>query len=377
MNQDGGNGFDVPAGDEFVRFVFRGKRFETHELPVAVLPSLTALEKLLRLVAAAKYRKQHELPSAPRGFLSEFRLILAYRGEGSTVTGCVAHLPKKDAGHYDQSLSDAGQWLNSAQNEAEAASLSEEMLLQLVRMTEVLDEDESLSIHQRGGRQLVAVTRKAHDTLKGWRSTPTVRRERGLLGKIVGGRHQEYFEVDVPRYGKLVKFKAFREDDWPTITTAMSNPNKFEVRIDAVVDEDLSDIPTEGIMAHHIEFVDGPELYTRLEHLAGLADGWYDGQGYGITENTMQRARKLLFRLLENVRGLSRPRLYPTFQGGVQMEWSVGTAELEIDVQPEGGVETAVTIGEHDESDFFLPGEEDDLHHWASGKFHELIRGKR
>ena len=71
-------------------------------------------------------------------------------------------------------------------------------------------------------------------------------------------------------------------------------------------------------------------LDVQFTRLAGLTDGWLDGRGKAITDNTLISARGFLDLLA--VHGLPVPHLYPTEEGFVRGEWSTrGLHEVSIE----------------------------------------------
>lgn len=64
--------------------------------------------------------------------------------------------------------------------------------------------------------------------------------------------------------------------------------------------------------------------------------GWLDGQGAATHPGAFERARSLLTRLLEI--GAPVPRVYPVPDGGVQAEWTIGSREVSVTVEPGGAL---------------------------------------
>ena len=72
------------------------------------------------------------------------------------------------------------------------------------------------------------------------------------------------------------------------------------------------------------------DLETRLEELACLKDGWLNGEGSALDRERL----KLLagnFRRYFDV-ALPLPHLYPTLDGGVLAEWTLGHWAVSLDV---------------------------------------------
>lgn len=85
-------------------------------------------------------------------------------------------------------------------------------------------------------------------------------------------------------------------------------------------------------------------LMLRLEELANLKDGWLDGKGKAPAPEKLQRLA-VLFEANFNA-NLSLPHLYPTPDGGIQAEWSLGDweASLEINLDTQTGEYQALNI---------------------------------
>lgn len=78
--------------------------------------------------------------------------------------------------------------------------------------------------------------------------------------------------------------------------------------------------------------LDPLDVAAQLDEMRGLSDGWLDGQGLAPDPKGLD----WLARAFEEhwPDGLPKPRMYPTPEGGVQAEWSIGSyrPSLEIDL---------------------------------------------
>ena len=79
--------------------------------------------------------------------------------------------------------------------------------------------------------------------------------------------------------------------------------------------------------------MNGDDLSTRLDELARLPTGWFDG-ALGVAP---ERADLACFadgfrRFASDT--VPTPYLYPTVEGGIQAEWSLGTIEATLELQP-------------------------------------------
>lgn len=71
------------------------------------------------------------------------------------------------------------------------------------------------------------------------------------------------------------------------------------------------------------------DIDSRLSELLQLKDGWIEGKGKAIDPSG---AEWLLQGFRENYEAtLPLPRLFPTLEGGVQAEWSLGVQEITVE----------------------------------------------
>ena len=87
----------------------------------------------------------------------------------------------------------------------------------------------------------------------------------------------------------------------------------------------------------HINPLDPLDVPAQLDDLRNLKDGWYDGYGKAPSHEGLDwLAHKFM---LEYPDTLPRPYIYPTPEGGVQMEWSIGVYDvsLELDISKQTG----------------------------------------
>lgn len=72
------------------------------------------------------------------------------------------------------------------------------------------------------------------------------------------------------------------------------------------------------------------KIDARLDHLAALVKGWYDGQGEPLSLEVVSRARALSRALLDA--NVPPPYIYPTVDGRITLEWSFGRWEVEAEI---------------------------------------------
>ena len=83
----------------------------------------------------------------------------------------------------------------------------------------------------------------------------------------------------------------------------------------------------------HVTPLDPLDISLRLEELAKLGDGWLDGKGHAATKDQLNWLAGAFQLNLDTE--LPLPYLYPTAEGGVQAEWSLGDWEVSLDIDLE------------------------------------------
>lgn len=69
---------------------------------------------------------------------------------------------------------------------------------------------------------------------------------------------------------------------------------------------------------------------TRLKTLAELDDGWLDGKGHAPDKTQLASLSTAFDTLYDPT--LPLPYLYPTAEGGIQAEWSLGDWEISLEI---------------------------------------------
>ena len=106
----------------------------------------------------------------------------------------------------------------------------------------------------------------------------------------------------------------------------------IKVAIDGVGVFDRRSKLVELESVEHISLLDPMDVAARLDELRTLKNGWFEGKGLAPKSELMDWLADQFESNFPDQ--LTSPFLYPTAEGGVQAEWSLGTWEttLEIDL---------------------------------------------
>jgi len=112
------------------------------------------------------------------------------------------------------------------------------------------------------------------------------------------------------------------------------------------------------------------QVNLRLHELSKLTDGWYEGGGYAPSKETINRAKIVLLKVHQEDPEVTIPSIFPTPEGGIQMEWSLDGWDIEVRIQPESELVHGFAIGAKTEREFMI-GASSDLHEllaWLQGE---------
>jgi hypothetical protein len=102
------------------------------------------------------------------------------------------------------------------------------------------------------------------------------------------------------------------------------------VAIKGVIERDRADRPKRFELVEHVTSLDPLDIETRLEELAQLQDGWLDGKGRALDRASLIRLAQAFDERFGT--DLPLPHLYPTPEGGVQAEWTLGRWEVSLEI---------------------------------------------
>jgi hypothetical protein len=80
----------------------------------------------------------------------------------------------------------------------------------------------------------------------------------------------------------------------------------------------------------NIEFLEPLDILIQIESIRNLKDGWLDGEGKAPSHVALTWFVQTFDRYW--VDPLPLPYIYPTYEGGISLEWSIGYWELSLDI---------------------------------------------
>ena len=333
---------------EFLNPRLVGDRFTGHSIPLEVLKDLSVLEELIVEVAKWHYRRENpERKRIPKGFANEVSLKVTEIGDGSaipkivlsiaTVTNTLFPIDHRD--YFEKAKESIVSAIDAAEkHQSVTGILTDSHLAYFDRVGRSLREGESLELnHPDRARpaRLNKATRRyltlAATSLQGYTD------EVSLRGSICeADQRKERFQLQL--IDRSVIGAPIQSEHLETILDAFRGfKSGVRVIIDGVARYDRRGRLDELESVEHINLLDAMDVGARLDEFRLLKDGWFDGKGVAPKPDGLDWLADQLDSNYSDQ--LPSPFLYPTGEGGVQAEWSLGDweASLDINLQAKSG----------------------------------------
>ncbi len=318
-----------------------GERFQEHRLPLDLIEDLFALKQITIELAKYLYKQKNpERERIPRNFTHEVSFELESIGSGSTIP-CIVLVAENEE-------------LFPAPN-IEYFENASELFKTIVQVAE-----EGGNIRELAPMTVLSAFEKLGSKLKDEEYiefTPQdesrkARLDRSSRRRIIQAASQtgEYTESGVLR-GLISEMDLYKH----TFNISLVNGRRFSTTYDQLWEEIFLDafnsfrtseakkVCLEGrikysasgnvkeiVSIDSVNILESRDVGFRLEEIGLLNKGWYDGEGVGFNTSELNRFHVLF----ENhfATDLPLPNIFPTPEGQIQLEWSIGDHEASIEV---------------------------------------------
>lgn len=314
------------------RSVLHGERFSGHEVPLEVLKDFAVFEEMLIEVAKREYLADHpERARIPRGFTKGLELRLAQLEPGSVALSMVLVGPSSgDASAYVGRAHD--KIVNSIANFSQP-ELPPEMLRYFDRLGRSLLPGERIAFLRDNGKGEASLTPQVRKELLRASQAEEWTEEALLKGKVpeadvANGR----FELELTDGTKL-KAPLDAQHKASIIGALGGYPNRM-LAVKGILRSDKHGTRRSIDSVEHVTELDPLDVEVRLEELAALGDGWLNGRGQALDKAGLKVLAQGFDEFFDSA--LPLPYLYPTAEGGVVAEWTLGDWEVSLEVQMPG-----------------------------------------
>lgn len=319
---------------ELLRPRLVGRRFDEHTLPLDILKDFSALEEMLIEVAKRQYLAAHpDRQRTPKGFTKGVELHLTAVEEGSTklpiaLVFAAALFPPAVANYFEQAKDQIVEAIAAAE-QGRQPELPPELLRYFDRFGRGLHEGEAMEFARNNGQtaSLTPTTRQyllRASQAESWTEETTLK---GRVPEVDQADHS--FELEL-RNGTKLKAPLLEAHRKTVLEAAVGYRTGVTVAIKGVIERDRADLPKRFESVEHVTSLDPLDIETRLEELAKLEDGWLDGKGGALDRASLIRLTQVFDEGFSP--DLPLPYLYPTPEGGVQAEWTLGDWEVSLEI---------------------------------------------
>jgi len=320
---------------------FDGGRYEGRGLPLDSIDELRRLQTLLSSVARELFLREHPDRERVSKKFKESMVLRLVDVDGGSVTPVMERptesiwaLDFSTTDYYEKSIEAIAASIESLESsESLPAEFPEASISDLLQLGRSFRGQEVLKLQHNGSWS--SYGRKSRQVLQRLAQVREIESEEVLLGQI-HALAATTFSFLPASGGKLLP-GAFDESLWDDLKRYLGKDERAPlVSISAVVSQDSDGLAQSISELQSIELALPPDWSTRLQELARLESGWFDGDGAAILESTVTRIEEVLTAALEA--RLPRPGIFPTPAGELRLEWEFATGGAILETIASGGL---------------------------------------
>lgn len=312
-----------------------GRRFDDHTIPLEVLKDLSVLEEFIIAVAKWLYVQDHGRIRSPKGFASALSIALSGVRDGSAIPsiafsyddGTEGLLPAANEEYFVRATECIGRAIDAAiYKENITQHVPTALLGYFDRFGRSLRDGESLELFP-GNIRKGTLTKPTRRLLLLASQNQIITDEiviRGMVPEI--NQNRMSFEIQVPGGRKIdVKMDAVHLDTILEATNGYRNSTKISVKGVGRYDRTSRLQSIESI--EEVVIIDMNDPLARIDELRLLKDGWLEGIGLAPKASDLDWLEHFFS---ERFPSSCYPFIYPTEEGGVQLEWESKTHDISI-----------------------------------------------
>jgi hypothetical protein len=321
---------------DFLEPRLTGKRFDEHTIPLEILKDFSALEEMIVEVAKWKYKQEHpDSKRVQRNFSKGLELHLSRVEDGSAKAAIVLMFsglfPAVNAHYFEAARTEIIEAIHQAQT-GQQQVLPPHLLSYFDRFGRGLRQGEAIQFQTTNSTE-VALTPEVRKRLIRSAQVEEWTEEATLRGRICEvDQAKNSFHLELTDGTRL--YASLADQHLDTVLDAFKSYRRDKdhafVLFQGVVKKDRQE-RLKGIESvEHISPLDPLDVTLRLEALAALHDGWLDGRGFAPNQTGLDWLATTFEENFDT--SLALPYLYPTAEGGIQAEWSLGTWEISLEI---------------------------------------------
>jgi hypothetical protein len=324
---------------EFMTPRLVGERFQGHAIPLEILKDLAVLEEMVIEVAKWKYLQEHlDRRRTPRGFTEDISIKMIAIGDGSAIAnlvlmvGSISLLPSENQQYFEKAR-------DAIINCIDAAEFAENNITQYLpsthlayfdRMGRSLRDNESIEFNPMNKQKPARLNRLTRHKLlemslvKEWTEEIV---ERGMVPEV--DQDKKRFTLQLLN-GIKIQMPLEPQHKEVILEAFIGFDQKIKIIAHGVGRYNKMHRLESFDSVEHIAILDALDVSTRLAELAMLQNGWLDGKGQALDQRGLKWLAKVFDDSFSPV--LPLPRIFPTPEGCVIAEWTIGNYEISLEV---------------------------------------------
>ncbi len=316
---------------------FTGRRFEDHTVPLELLKDISALEEFIIAVAKWKFVGEHARRRTPKGFTAPLSIALSSIKPGSAIPAISIEYAEPGAGlfpaanenYFYQAVEAIGSAIVAAENNEPITTIPANLLGYFDRFGRGLRDGEALEFFpgRSSPGRLSKLTRRRLLLASQNIEITEEATARGLVSEL--DQSKMTFELQLPNGRKIAApIDAIHLDTILEATRGYREGVKISVsgvgRYDRHERLESFDLIEDAVI------IETNDPLARLDELRLLKAGWLDGYGRVPSQQDFDWIENFFSNAYPST--LPSPYIYPTEEGGLQLEWRTGNQDLSLEI---------------------------------------------
>lgn len=323
----------------FLRPRLTGARFEGRAIPLEFLKDLAVFEEMIVEIAKSAFLTDNpDRKRSPRGFTEgiEMKLTGVEPGSAIPVISLVVTratlFPTGSQVYFERARDSVVRAISAAEHQRTVTEhLAEKALGYFDRIGRSLRDGEAMEFDVPDGQGVARLTKETRRKLllasadvKELTEEVTIR---GSISEV--DQADMTFEIQLPD-GRKVK-SPLAPQHLDTILEAFNGYKKAtRVLLQGVGRFNRSERLLGFDSVEHVSLLDPLDVPARLEEIALLKNGWLEGKGAAPPKEGLEWLSRTFASQYPD--DLPLPYIYPTPEGGIQLEWTLGTTDVSLEI---------------------------------------------
>ncbi|RUR56354.1 hypothetical protein [Vreelandella populi] len=324
----------------FLKPRMAGRRFDDHAIPLEMLKDLSVLEEMIVEVAKWHYLNDHpERARSPKGFANGISIKLTDIAKGSAMPDMSLFVEQPQlVAFQNQDYFERAK--NSIVNAIEAAELEtkiqdhlpESFLSYFDKLGRGLRENEYIDFAPDSIGRSAKLNKTTRRRLMLASSQMVDLTDEVTLRGVIPEADQAKLSFELVTISGQKVTGPIPAQHHETIITAFNGyQSGLRVSIQGIARYNRHGQLKSLEEIEHVTLLDKGDVAARIDELRLLEKGWLDGaKGHPLNSTLLSWLEQQLDTHISDP--LPSPYLYPTVEGGVQIEWSIGDYEITLEV---------------------------------------------